>query len=94
MYFFREISIEKIKKISDEFKCPFIETSSLENLDLDIEKIFNKLLKEIDKENNDEYPYDIRNSNLEITFVASNEKPFKLTLDIILVILNVKINKK
>lgn len=85
---FREVSIEKIKNFSKELKCPYIETSALEGLEM--EKIINKLLKEVDKESNDEYPYDIKNSNLEVNFITSNEKPFKLTLEIILAFLNVK----
>lgn len=55
-----------------------------------MEKIINKLLKEVEKENNDEYPYDIRNSNLEMNFITINERPFKLLLEIILAFLNVR----
>lgn len=83
------MSIEKIKKFSVELKCPYIESSALEGLEMD--KVVNKLLREVEKENNDEYPYDIRNSNLEVNFITANEKPFKFTLEIILAFLNVNI---
>lgn len=71
-------------------KCPYLECSAL-NGGSEIDKIINKLLKEVDKEANDEYPYDIRNSALEMNFILTHNKPFKLLLEILLVILNVKI---
>lgn len=85
------MSVERIKKLSKELKCPYLECSAL-NGGSEIDKIINKLLKEVDKEANDEYPYDIRNTALEMNFIISHNKPFKLVLELILVLLNVKQN--
>jgi len=85
----REVSLERIQRLSKDLKCPYLECSAL-NGGSEIDKIINKLLKEVDKEANDEYPYDIRNSALDLNFISTHNKPFKLLLEILLVLLNVK----
>ncbi len=86
----REVSTERIKKLAKTLKCPYIECSAL-NSGSEIEKIFYKLLKEIDKEINDEYPYDIKNSTIKMNFIRKNHKTFNLVLSIILFLLVVRL---
>lgn len=56
----------------------------------DIEKIIYKLLKEVDKEDNDHYPYDIKNSTMKMNFVRKNHKIFNMVLLLLLFTLLVK----
>ncbi len=75
----REVDKEKIKKMAQMMKCPFIECSAL-NGGTEIDKIFTELLKEVDKEINDEYPYDIKNTKVTLNFVRKHHQTFNLML--------------
>jgi hypothetical protein len=46
----------------------------------EIEKIFYKLLKEVDKEINDQYPYDIKNSSIKMNYIRKHHKIFNNVL--------------
>ena len=85
----REVSEERIKKLAKMLKCPYIECSALEG-GAEIEKIFYKLLKEVDKEINDEYPYDIKNSTIKMNYIRKNHKTFNMVVSILLFFLIVK----
>jgi GTPase SAR1 family protein len=82
----REVSEERIKKLAKTLKCPYIECSALQG-GAEIEKIFYKLLKEVDKEVNDEYPYDIKNSTIRMNYIRKNHKTFNMVLMILMFIL-------
>jgi Fe2+ transport system protein B len=73
----REVSEDRIKKLAKNLKCPYIECSALQG-GSEIEKIFYKLLKEVDKEVNDQYPYDIKNSNIHMNYIRKHHKSFNL----------------
>lgn len=75
----REVTQENIKKLVKEMKCPYIECSAL-NAGPEIDKIFADLLKEVDKEMNDEYPYDIKNTKVSLNFVRRHHQTFNLIL--------------
>jgi len=75
----REVENDKIKKMAHIMKCPFIECSAL-NGGLEIDKIFSELLKEVDKEINDEYPYDIKNTKVTLNFVRKHHQTFNFIL--------------
>jgi GTPase SAR1 family protein len=85
----REVSEERIKKLAKTLKCPYIECSALQG-GAEIEKIFYKLLKEVDKEVNDEYPYDIKNSTIRMNYIRKNHKSFNLFLTLLMFLLVVK----
>lgn len=86
----REVSEERIKKLAKSLKCPYIECSALQS-GPEVEKVFYKLLKEVDKEANDDYPYDIKNSTIKMNFIRKNHKTFNLLLLVLLFLLIVKI---
>ena len=85
----REVSEERIKKLAKTLKCPYIECSAMQG-GAEIEKIFYKLLKEVDKEVNDEYPYDIKNSTIRMNYIRKNHKSFNLFLTLLMFLLVVK----
>jgi hypothetical protein len=85
----REVSKERIKRLSNTLKCPYIECSALQS-GPEIEKIFYKLLKEIEKENSDLYPYDIKNSSVEMNFIRKNHKTFNYIMLVLILIQIVK----
>jgi hypothetical protein len=80
------VSEERIKKLAKTLKCPYIECSALQG-GAEIEKIFYKLLKEVDKETNDEYPYDIKNSTIRMNYIRKHHKSFNLALISLLILL-------
>ena len=47
-----------------------------------MDKIFYKVLKEVDKENNDQYPYNIKNSSIKMNYVRKNHNKFNTLLTI------------
>jgi hypothetical protein len=65
--------------LAKSLKCPYIECSAL-NGGAEIEKIVYKLLKEVDKEINDQYPYDIKNSNISMNYIRKHHKIFNNVL--------------
>ncbi len=75
----REVDKEKIQNLLKTLKCPYVECSAL-NGGEEMEKIFTELLKEIDKEINDEYPYDIKNTKLKLNFVTKHHQTFNMVL--------------
>lgn len=85
----REVSEERIKKLAKSMKCPYIECSALEG-GAEIDKIFYKLLKEVDKEINDEYPYDIKNSTIKMNYIRKHHKTFNFIFLIAMGLLIVK----
>jgi small GTP-binding protein len=87
----REVSLDRIKKLAKALKCPYIECSATEG-GAEIEKIFYKLLKEVDKESNDEYPYDIKNSTMKMNFIRKHHKNFNLVLLVLLATIFVSIH--
>jgi GTPase SAR1 family protein len=86
----REVSTERIKKLAESLKCPYLECSALQS-GPEIEKIFYKVLKESDKESNDLYPYDIKNSTVEMNFIRKNHKTFNYIMLLLLFLQIVKL---
>ena len=86
----REVPEEQIMKLAKNLKCPYIECSAKEG-GPEIEKIFYKLLKEVEKEINDKYPYNIKNSSITMNYIRKHHKSFNLLINIMLFILIVKI---
>jgi GTPase SAR1 family protein len=86
----REVSEERIKKLAKTLKCPYIVCSALHG-GAEIEKIFYKLLKEVDKETNDEYPYDIKNSTIKMNYIRKHHKSFNLALILMMFLLVVNL---
>ncbi len=75
----REVENDKIKKMAQIMKCPLIECSAL-NGGPEIDRIFSELLKEVDKEINDEYPYDMKNTKVTLNFVRKHHQSFNFIL--------------
>jgi len=75
----REVDKEKIQNLLKTLKCPYVECSAMKEGE-ELDKIFSDLLKEIDKEINDEYPYDIKNTKLKLNFVTKYHQTFHLIL--------------
>lgn len=61
-------------------KCPFINCSAIKDDSCKFEEIFQELLKEINKEINDEYPYDIKNTQISMNFIRQHHKTFTILL--------------
>ena len=80
----REVSEVRIKKFAKSLKCPYIQCSALNGGD-EVEKVFYKLLKEVEKESNDEYPYDIKNSTIKMNMIRKHHKIFNLVLSGLLI---------
>jgi hypothetical protein len=60
----------------------------------EIEDIFIKLIKEVEKEENDIYPYNIKNSTLKMNFIRKNHKNFNFIFICILGVLIVSLSYK
>lgn len=73
-------------------KSPFAECSSLSSSDDEIEEIFTKLIAEIYKEDEDLYPYNIKNSTLNMNFIRRSHKHFNVVLICFLAIIIVYIH--
>jgi len=80
----REVSIEDLKKYAKKIKAPYIECSNKESNEDEIEEIFIKLLKEVYKEDEDLFPYNIKNSTLKMNFIRKNHKDFNSVFIILL----------
>lgn len=75
----REVSIERLEKYAKLAKAPCMECSSLKGGE-DLHLMITKLLNEIDKEANDQYPYNIKNSSLKMNFIRKNHNIFNIVL--------------
>lgn len=75
------IEKERITKLKNKLICPYVECSVKEGNNLD--KILVKILKEINKEYNDEHPYDILNANRELNCISRQANHYKNLLNVL-----------
>lgn len=80
-----EIEKERIKRLSNKWLCPYVETSNKEREEKNIEKCLLKMMKEIVKEANEDHPYDIKNLGKELNFINRQAKVFRIILNYILI---------
>ena len=85
----REVPVELVNDLCTKTLIPNKESSTLRSPDRDIENIFYKLLKEVDKESNDQYPYNIKNSGdkSKMNYIRLNHQLFNTILRYILKLL-------
>ena len=80
------VSNQRIHKFCDLIKAPYVECVGLETQQA-VNSIFNHLLEEINKERNDKYPYDIKNTARELTYIRQNHRVFRLILSLIFLLI-------